>query len=197
MRKFDFIRVFFLVISLLIILLGIFMKEGNKSIAIIGGLIVIALVVLDRNLPKVTKLSKENPKIKTMEKINRVSIGIIVLLTIYLTLSPKGLESNGKNVILIALISIFMIGFGNIAPKIPFNRYMGLRLPWTIRDEETWKVAHKIVGYTAFPIAILMFISSFYFDASKVGATGVLLWILIPGLYSMCFYYKKMRSFFN
>lgn len=197
MRKFDFIRVFFLVISLLIILLGISMKEGNGSVSIIGGLIVIALVVLDRNLPRVTKLSKENPKVKTMEKINRVSIGIIVLLTIYLTLSPTGLESNSKNVILIGLISIFMIGFGNIAPKIPFNRYIGLRLPWTIRDEETWRIAHKIVGYTAFPIAILMFISSFYFDANKVGATGVLLWVLIPGLYSMCFYYKKMSFFKN
>nr|WP_284693963.1 SdpI family protein [Paeniclostridium ghonii] len=84
--------------------------------------------------------------------------------------------------------------FGNYAPKIPFNRYLGLRLPWTIRDEDTWKLAHKILGYTSFPIAIIMFIASFFFKIETVSTICVLSWIIIPGLYSFIFYYKKMKG---
>lgn len=84
--------------------------------------------------------------------------------------------------------------FGNLSPKIPFNRYLGLRLPWTIRDEETWKVAHRLVGYSSFPIAIVMFIMSFFIDGNTVGIVGVLTWVIIPGIYSYIFYYKKLKG---
>lgn len=84
--------------------------------------------------------------------------------------------------------------FGNLAPKIPFNRYMGLRLPWTIRDEDTWKVAHRILGYISFPIGIAMFVSVFFFSVETVAMISVLTWIIIPGIYSLVFYYKKAKG---
>lgn len=34
---------------------------------------------------------------------------------------------------------------GNIAPKLPFNRYVGFRLPWTVTDEDTWIFTHRLV----------------------------------------------------
>lgn len=38
------------------------------------------------------------------------------------------------------------ISGGNLAPKLPFSRHTGLRLPWTAADEDTWIVAHRILG---------------------------------------------------
>nr|WP_279285788.1 SdpI family protein [Clostridium perfringens] len=84
--------------------------------------------------------------------------------------------------------------FGNLAPKIPFNRYMGLRLPWTVRDEDTWRVAHRILGYVSFPIGIVMFVLSFFFKVETIVVTGVLTWIIIPSIYSLVFYYKKIKG---
>jgi uncharacterized membrane protein len=83
--------------------------------------------------------------------------------------------------------------FGNVSPKIPFNRYLGLRLPWTIRDEETWKIAHKILGYSAFPVAIIQFILIFFLDIELVITTCIISWIIIPSIYSLYFYTKKLR----
>jgi len=84
--------------------------------------------------------------------------------------------------------------FGNLSPKIPFNRYLGLRLPWTINDEDTWKIAHKILGYLSFPIAIAMFILTLYFNLNTIVPACIVIWIIIPSLYSFLFYYKKTKD---
>lgn len=98
-----------------------------------------------------------------------------------------------NEVIVVGLISFFMIVTGNLSPKIPFNRYLGLRLPWTVRDEDTWKVAHRIMGYISFPIAILQFIFIFYYPMEMVLKFGILTWIIVPGIYSLWFYYRKFK----
>ena len=43
-----------------------------------------------------------------------------------------------------------MMVFGNLSPKIPFNQIFWIKTSWTIRDEQTWRIAHKIVGYLFF-----------------------------------------------
>ena len=93
------------------------------------------------------------------------------------------------------IVSAVMLFGGNIAPKLPFNRHTGLRLPWTVMDEDTWIVAHRILGYISIPLAIVYLclipvISSFEVLSSAV----ILLWIGIPGLLSYRFFRKKFRG---
>ena len=97
------------------------------------------------------------------------------------------------------LLAVPMLFFGNVAPKIPFNRYTGLRLPWTVRDEDTWIVAHRVLGYVSVPIAILLFTNvatdmplDTYVKFWWLGV--VVLWIAIPGIISGVFYYKKWNG---
>lgn len=196
MRKFDLTRVLFLITSLLILIGSFIIPEGNLIISIVGGLSIILLVIFDIKAPEIAKLSEDNPKIKTMRNLNRLTIFIIIIVCIFSILSPieSSLDSKTNEILLVGLCSIFIMFFGNLSPKIPFNRYLGLRLPWTIRDEDTWRVAHKIVGYLSFPIAIAMFISSFFFSTETVAITGVLTWIIIPSVYSLVFYYKKLKG---
>lgn len=194
MKKFDFTRIIFLSTSLIILILGFVIPDSSLTASVIGVLVIVLLVVFDIQTPKIVKLSEDNPKIKTVRLINRLIISVITICTIFTMLSPvESLFSAETNEVIIGgLVSIFIIFLGNLAPKIPFNRYLGLRLPWTIRDEDTWKVAHKILGYLSFPIAIVMFILIFYISAERVTPICILIWVLIPGLYSLLFYYKKM-----
>ena len=131
-----------------------------------------------------------------MRFLNRLTMFIIIICTIFTTLLPiKDLLSVKNNeIILVGLGAIFTMIFGNLSPKIPFNRYLGLRLPWTIRDESTWKIDHRIVGYLSFPIAITMFISAFFFNIETVVTTCILTWIIVPSIYSLVFYYKKTKG---
>ncbi|MGZ9585770.1 SdpI family protein [Paenibacillus marinisediminis] len=198
MRKSDitFTSLFFIVISILILAVGIFVPDGHVTNAIIGAAVIIALVIFDIQAPRIAKLSPDNPKVKTMRNLNRLTLSTVALVFIFMVLEPlEGVFSaRTSELIAVGLIAVFMMAFGNAAPKIPFNRNMGLRLPWTIRDEDTWRLAHKVVGYASFPIAIAMFVSAFFFPVEKVTATSILTWILIPGLYSLWFFYRKSKG---
>ena len=196
MKKLDFTRILFLIASFLILIAGFIIPNTSIVTSIIGVLIIVSLVVLDIKAPIITKLSEGNPKIKTVRFLNRLTIFIVILFSIFNLFLPIKTLFDFKNgeILMVGLISIFMMIFGNLSPKIPFNRYLGLRLPWTIRDEQTWRVAHKIVGYSSFPIALMMFVLAFFFNNEKVVIIGVLTWIGIPSAYSFIFYYKKIKG---
>lgn len=196
MKKFDFINILFLITSLIILIGGFMVKESNLTISIIGAVVIFTLIIFDVNAPKIAKLSEGNVKIKTMRTLNRLTILIIIIGCMFSILSPikSSLDPKTNEILLVGLCSIFIMFFGNLAPKIPFNRYMGLRLPWTVRDEDTWRVAHRILGYVSFPIGIVMFVLSFFFKSEIIVVTGVLTWIIIPSIYSLVFYYKKIKG---
>lgn len=196
MKKIDITGIVLSIASLLIIIWGTIAPENNLSFTVVVALAIISMIILDAKASKVSNLSEGNPKIKTMRFLNRLSMLVFVgfyLFTIMpSTKSLLNLENN--DIVIVTLVSILIMVFGNSAPKIPFNRYLGLRLPWTIRDEDTWKLAHKILGYISFPIAIIMFISAFFFKIETSSTICILLWIIIPGVYSFIFYYKKMKG---
>lgn len=196
MKKFDFTRVLFLITSIIILFLSFLIPESNLAAIFMLVLIIILLVIFDIRAAKITKLSEDNPKVRTLRNINRMIIGIIVICSLFIALTQNKSIFSSKNneLIIVGLISVFIMAFGNVSPKIPFNRYLGLRLPWTIRDEETWKIAHKVLGYVSFPLAIIQFILVFFFSIDKVVTASILTWIAIPGLYSLGFYYKKMKN---
>lgn len=196
MKNFNFTRALFLITSLLILIAGFIIPENNLIISIISVLVIISLIILDIKAPQIANLSEDNPKVRTMRKLNRLTIFIVIIGCIFLMISPikSSLDSKTNELILVGLFSIFIMFFGNLSPKIPFNRYLGLRLPWTIRDESTWKIAHRILGYLSFPIAIVMFISVFFFNIETVVTTCILTWIIVPSVYSLVFYYKKSKG---
>ena len=196
MKKNDLTRIILLITSLLMLVIGFVMSKSNIEILILGILAIISLVVLDRQASDIVKLSKNNPKVKTFRFLNMFTL-LIVVLCFILALSSSDNQvsiTEDNKILFIGLMSAFMMIFGNSSPKIPFNRYLGLRLPWTIRDEETWKIAHRLIGYLSFPIAIIMFIMSFFFDGNIVGIVGILTWVIIPSIHSYIFYYKRLKG---
>ena len=195
-KNLNLTRMFFIAITLIILAIVFFIKDSNIKKICIAILLVVALIILDIKMPKIANLSKDNPKVKTMRKISRLSM-IIVLGAFFAELSPikSSFSQRANEIIVIGIISLFMMIFGNSATKIPLNRNVGLRLPWTVRDEETWKIAHRILGYISFPIAILQFVLVFFLPAKIIGPTCIISWVLIPGVYSLWFFYKKFKDF--
>ncbi|WP_178390071.1 SdpI family protein [Faecalibaculum rodentium] len=47
-----------------------------------------------------------------------------------------------------------MVFCGWICPKLSWNRYEGLRLPWTVSDPQTWALAHHILGWISLSGAV-------------------------------------------
>ena len=97
--------------------------------------------------------------------------------------------------IVIGGLLLLMVFMGIVSPKLPFTRHTGLRLPWTIRDQETWDLAHRILGYISLPLALLYVACSLTMEPfQQITLVTVLLWIGIPGGISYIFYWRKIHG---
>ncbi len=187
------LRWMLLIFSLLGLLSAVFIPFPVLKLALLCALSAACLVILYRNMDSLTGYSEENPKNRTMKWIT-VFNGVLLLLCIGVVwLGENGYLGNvSEEWLAVALVSVVMVVLGNLAPKIPFNRYTGLRLPWTVRDEDTWRLAHRILGYISFPLVFLY--GALLLCGVEIGtATGIVIfsWIIIPGGISFLFYRRK------
>lgn len=133
--------------------------------------------------------------------IQRITLSNIVLLlllggiVLLESLNVIHISKNTQEIMTVILVS-FLIGvLGLVSPKLPFNRHTGLRLPWTVTDEQTWNLAHRIIGWISIPM--LFFYLSALLIFQNVGAVSIwtiLIWIAIPSFFSLIFYIRKYRS---
>lgn len=187
------LRWMLLIFSLLGLLSAVFIPFPVLKLALLCALSAACLVILYRNMDSLTGYSEENPKNRTMKWIT-VFNGVLLLLCIGVVwLGENGYLGNvSEEWLAVALVSVVMVVLGNLAPKIPFNRYTGLRLPWTVRDEDTWRLAHRILGYISFPLVFLY--GALLLSGVEIGtATGIVIfsWIIIPGGISFLFFRRK------
>lgn len=187
------LRWMLLIFSLLGLLSAVFIPFPVLKLALLCALSAACLVILYRNMDSLTGYSEENPKNRTMKWITAFDGALLLLCMGAVWLGENGYLGNvSEEWLAVALVSVVMVVLGNLAPKIPFNRYTGLRLPWTVRDEDTWRLAHRILGYISFPLVFLY--GALLLCGVEIGtATGIVIfsWIIIPGGISFLFFRRK------
>lgn len=153
--------------------------------SVIGIILIVVLGYFTSNIYKLTNISKDNKKLKTIIVGNYLLIVLIpILLVVFSLFKLPSIE-------IISLVVIFIIiSSGVFFYNFPYNRYIGLRLPWTVRNESTWNVAHKVLGVISLPIGSLTFICALCFDTELFLTIGLLLWLLIPSVISGIHFYK-------
>lgn len=79
---------------------------------------------------------------------------------------------------------IFLI-LGNYLPKIKQNYTVGIKIPWTLHDEENWNKTHRLAGKLWVLGGLLILIDAWFGFALPVVFFGsILLMIAIPTVYS-------------
>lgn len=196
-KRADNKRGLILFLTFLSMLIALTVKNELVSLFLILGCMLAALIILYRNLALLTGVTTENFKtgpllITTL--FDMAVIGMTVLI-IFLNESAAVLSGEREQIFVIACIVLVMLFAGFISPKLPFNRHTGLRLPWTVRDEETWNLAHKTLGWISAPVALLYLAAVFTINRFElVTLCAVCAWIGIPGLLSLLFFWKKFRK---
>lgn len=105
----------------------------------------------------ITGLDQENPKNRTVREMAVLSMFFILMMAAIAVLYECGwLHEAVKEKLQFFMVLFLVLVYGNAAPKLPFNRHLGLRLPWTTTNENTWRYAHRICGYLSFPTAFFM-----------------------------------------
>ena len=165
---------------------------------VVGACSIAALLILYRNLALFTSTALNKMHTRALIATTFFNIGMILVVIAVTVLSETGiltLSAGGEKVFSSAVIVILIIFSGMISPRLPFNRHTGLRLPWTVHDEDTWNVAHRILGITALPVALCYIAASIIADDLKtVTLCAVVFWVGLPAVLSYIYYYRKMHG---
>ena len=165
---------------------------------VVGACSIAALLILYRNLALFTSTALNKMHTRALIATTFFNIGMILVVIAVTVLSETGiltLSAGGEKVFSSTVIVILIIFSGMISPRLPFNRHTGLRLPWTVQDEDTWNVAHRILGITALPVALCYIAASIIADDLKtVTLCAVVFWVGLPAVLSYIYYYRKMHG---
>ncbi len=165
----------------------------------VGVCFIAALLILYKNLALFTSVTAEKSNTRVLTISTFFNIAMILVVITATALTEAGivvLPAGGEKVFATAVITVIIIFSGMISPRLPFNRHTGLRLPWTVRDADTWNVAHRILGITALPVALFYIAAVIVANDSVETVTlcAVAFWIGIPAMVSYIYYYRKTHA---
>jgi uncharacterized membrane protein len=171
-------------------------KEQSRQALLIASIMLsmaaAGIYLLLRNLRSI------DPKVKSAAPtsgFNRMGLAItifLVLVNYCYVLSALHSWEISKKVIFIFL-GLLLATLGNYMNNIKPNFFVGIRLPWTLNDENNWRLTHRLAGKLWFLGGILLaLICVFLPDVAlrPVFIGMVILIVLIPCIYS----YKLFRS---
>lgn len=182
--------------SFLAMLVALTVQNEVVSILLVGACILAAVVVLYRNLALLTSITTEDMKLGVLRTTTLFNVGVLMVGILFAVLTASGLvtvSKDGEKLLAMLLISCVMLFAGIVSPKLPYNRHTGLRLPWTVQDEDTWNLAHRVIGYISLPVVLLYIACTFTVeDFELVTLAAMVVWIGVPGVISYVFYRKKL-----
>ena len=90
------------------------------------------------------------------------------------------------------LLGLMFIIIGNYLPKARQNYTIGIKIPWTLANEENWNRTHRLAGYLWMVCGILMVLVSVMRLGQAQWLVGIILiMVLVPCIYSYWLHAKK------
>lgn len=170
-------------------------RDGLVSFILPSVFLLFALVVLYRNLSLLTSITTENLKIGMLKSATIFDIIVLILVAAFIVLSKAEIIaalSNYEEMFAVGITVCIILVLGIICPKLPFTRHTGLRLPWTVQDEDTWNIAHRAIGFIS-PPTVLFYIAALliFKNVTVVSIVVIISWVAIPSVASLIFFLRK------
>lgn len=139
---------------------------------------------------------------KNQEQSDKV-LGMVLWLLPIVSLMTNGtiyaiaLDSNfGLDIPVRILFGLIFVILGNYMPKCKQNHTIGIRVTWTLKNEENWTKTHRFTGKVwvigGLLILLTMFIPLKHFAYGFLAI--ILLLALIPIVYSYLYYKKQIKE---
>ena len=90
------------------------------------------------------------------------------------------------------LLGLLFIVVGNYLPKARQNYTIGIKIPWTLANEENWNRTHRLAGYLWMICGILIIVFGLTRFVSAPWLLGLpLIMVLVPCIYSYWLHARK------
>jgi len=143
-----------------------------------------------------------DPKGKNYEKFDStyqyLKYLLIVLffgMEVYTLLLATGIIVN-RPIYIGIMVSLLFILIGNVMGKFKYNYFVGIRIPWTLANEEVWKKTHRLAA----PLWVIggiinMLLNLIGTDLMGIGVMiDVAVIIIVPIVYSYFVYQKIVKE---
>ncbi len=188
-----------------IIIVGILNSQGKNITvgfhSIILPVVITLIMAVCALFPKYFfRQEKDYPIMRKVLIYTLLLVYYIAGATIYLFLTKGKSPVIYERIFNIGL-GLFFIFMGNIMPKLRRNHIAGIRLPWTMTDDEVWRKVHYYAGFEVVIVGVLTIILAVIFPIGKVKIMFVvipllLLWCVFSIIHSYLIA-RKMRNSHN
>ncbi|WP_099206044.1 SdpI family protein [Scatolibacter rhodanostii] len=212
MKKLDKFTIITTLLCLVPIILGVFYYDqlpqtmatqwkgtnevsntSPKWVGVFGIPMVMAVVNFLMNMGTQSDPKKENINgtlFKFVRLIPVVFSWILYPITIFMNLEDSAIKFN------IGLIANIMIGvifiiIGNYMPKSKQSYTVGIKLPWTLNDEDNWNKTHRMAGFLWIMSGVLFILNGIFWMNMIVGIVAIVVCVGVPFVYSYRLYRKK------
>ena len=100
------------------------------------------------------------------------------------------------NTLLFLMMGALFMGMGNYMPKTKQNHTLGIKISWTLSNEENWNATHRLAGklwfFGGFAIILCCFLPQKYGFFLLFPITLVM--VAVPVIYSWAYYKKQCRE---
>lgn len=133
-------------------------------------------------------------KFRTTYRWITLSLGtFIALITCIILIHSAGFDFNLLRVIF-TLILLMLAVLGNFMGKLRPNYFVGIRTPWTLKNEDIWMKTHRMGGQLWVITGLLALVIVQVFNTPGwVVMSAILIMVLVPVVYSYLLY-KKMSE---
>ena len=87
--------------------------------------------------------------------------------------------------------ALFVV-IGNYLPKCKQSYTVGIKLPWTLNDEENWNKTHRMAGFL-WVIGGVIIMATAFLGVFWLFFVVLILMVIIPTVYSYLLYKKRMK----
>lgn len=92
------------------------------------------------------------------------------------------------------LVGLILVIAGNYMPKCRRNYTTGIKLPWTLHDDENWNKTHRLGGRLMVLCGFAIMLCGFFEVRAEVVVGMVLLTVIIPAVYSYTLYRRGINQ---
>ena len=153
------------------------------------------IYLLLTNIQKIDPKKAANQSKETMQKM---ALAIVVLISAIAVIMVYSSVNNGfsLNKILLPILGLFFAYLGNLMHSVKPNYFVGIRTPWALEDEETWRKTHQLAGKLWFMGGIIITIITLVASAKAgliimMSVTAII--TIIPVVYSYRYFQLHKR----
>ncbi len=139
------------------------------------------------------RAKEQNSKVIALVLFICPLLSIVIHSAMYLTALGKSVD--------ISLVILLFIGFifaliGNYMPKCTQNKYIGIRVKWTLQNEDNWRATHRLASKLWLFGGIVMMGIAFLPDIIAFISTICVLILItaVPIIYSYRFSKRKTKN---